>query len=306
MTAGSTATIGDAGRPCPYCRFALKSGIGVTTCASCDAVHHAECWLDNGGCAIVACDGGPRQTGAADPALPPPAASPQAAVPRPRGRAPLLGAAALAIAGAAAAITFLIAGGADGEPGAVAPVVTAQVPASAPQDTVDEPTASVATVATPKTSSAPKVAVRGAAEERRSAIQGAVRDYFREVRTGSLDDAWELLSPTYRAWKATNAGGFARWRRQESRNRQRLRGPDPVVKVQTYDPASGVATIYVSGMRFKPERRPECPYVGVTWAREVGGRWLYDQGYSQNSTREARWQPRRAETLGSSCDTSGY
>ena len=47
----------DSGRTCPYCRFAIKPGLDVAICASCRAVHHAECWQDNGGCSIVGCVG---------------------------------------------------------------------------------------------------------------------------------------------------------------------------------------------------------------------------------------------------------
>jgi len=47
----------EAGRACPYCRFPLKEGTLVIHCMVCDAVHHAECWDENRGCAVVACAG---------------------------------------------------------------------------------------------------------------------------------------------------------------------------------------------------------------------------------------------------------
>lgn len=320
MSADRTATVADTGRTCPYCRFALKSGVAVTTCGSCDAVHHAECWLDNGGCAIVACEGGPATgvaapaadaTPAPPPAKPRPAAAPaaagagaQATVSRRRSRAALLAAAALAIAATAVAITVLLTRGDDATPVA-GHVVTTQVLAARPQATVDEPKVAVSTVAAPPPSTSSKESSTSAAAERDVAIAAVVGAYFRAVRAGSFDGAWDLLSPTYRTWKAAEGGGFARWQRQERRNRQRLRGR-PAVEVRSYDPSSHVATIYVSGLRFKPEGRAECAYIGVTWARKVGDRWLYDQGYSQNPARRARWRPRKSETLGSTCDTSGY
>jgi hypothetical protein len=46
---------GEAGRPCPYCRFALKPGAEIAVCSRCRAAHHAECWTDNGACAIAGC-----------------------------------------------------------------------------------------------------------------------------------------------------------------------------------------------------------------------------------------------------------
>lgn len=56
------ASTEDAGRPCPYCRFALKQGSDVVHCPACGAVHHAECWDENQGCAVVGCAG--RASGA--------------------------------------------------------------------------------------------------------------------------------------------------------------------------------------------------------------------------------------------------
>ena len=46
-----------AGLNCPYCRFPLKAGLRATACDGCGALHHEECWEENGGCAIVGCAG---------------------------------------------------------------------------------------------------------------------------------------------------------------------------------------------------------------------------------------------------------
>jgi Prokaryotic RING finger family 1 len=53
----------ETGRACPYCRFALKEGVQIAVCAVCGASHHADCWHDNGGCAVTACAGGPSTGG---------------------------------------------------------------------------------------------------------------------------------------------------------------------------------------------------------------------------------------------------
>ena len=321
MTSERSARTAEAGRACPYCRFALKSGIPVVDCAACSAVHHAECWADNGGCAIVGCAGGPGQAGAfttpgaaskSAAAVPAPAAEAPAPVSRRRARTPMLVAGATAIAAVASAGTVLLVGDDDGDTTRVASTNATPQPYAAVQPTsVDGPTVSVTTVpsttpaTSPPTTSTATTPTRGAAQ-REAAIQTAISSYFRAIRAGGFDRAWRLLSPTYRAWKVASGGGFDRWRQQEGRNMRQLRRGEPVVSVRSYDPVSNVATVYVSGLRFKPQGLPECDYLGITWARKVAGRWLYDQGYAQNAARAAKWRPRQSETLGSSCDTSGY
>ena len=56
-----------AGRSCPYCRFPLKEGGAIATCPSCNAVHHAECYTENGGCAVAGCTAGPGHQTATAP-----------------------------------------------------------------------------------------------------------------------------------------------------------------------------------------------------------------------------------------------
>lgn len=52
-----TVTAKDGGRPCPYCRFPLKSGVVAGRCGGCDALHHHECWEEGAGCAVFGCIG---------------------------------------------------------------------------------------------------------------------------------------------------------------------------------------------------------------------------------------------------------
>lgn len=133
----------ETGRACPYCRFPLKESVEIVECGICHAPHHGDCWQDNGGCAVVACAGGPAQKvaraglpiptatmatavppapiettaeparfGPTSPALtPPPAGRGIAESPRPRRSAApwLIGAAAVlavALAGAAVAVAL--------------------------------------------------------------------------------------------------------------------------------------------------------------------------------------------------------
>ncbi len=71
MTSGgpnrSIAGVDVAGRTCPYCRFPIKEGGEIFVCGVCRAPHHVDCWSDNGGCAVVACVGGPGSGGVTEP-----------------------------------------------------------------------------------------------------------------------------------------------------------------------------------------------------------------------------------------------
>ncbi len=112
----------DTGRPCPYCRFPLKEGVPIVECDVCGSLHHLDCWSDNGGCAVVACAGGPSAGGARPETLdasdaPDPATAPIFTAPtgdgaglapssKHRSRALAVIALALVIAGAAVAVAL--------------------------------------------------------------------------------------------------------------------------------------------------------------------------------------------------------
>lgn len=87
----------ETGRACPYCRFPLKEGVAIAVCGACGAAHHDDCWQDNGGCAVIACAGGPAaatanlpgEAGAAPvPSHPAPPAAPHPAAPAGGGAPP--------------------------------------------------------------------------------------------------------------------------------------------------------------------------------------------------------------------------
>lgn len=118
------------GRSCPYCRFPLKPGQSISTCRECRAVHHLECFVENGGCAINGCAGQaavpPRAPEPSPSAIAPTVAAPLASefaaqpnLPPPSSRPfpwkPLLLVlgVVIALAGAGVAVAVTIGGGAD-------------------------------------------------------------------------------------------------------------------------------------------------------------------------------------------------
>ncbi len=44
---------------CPYCSFPVRRGDPLVTCPACRARYHADCWRENGGCAVYGCHGAP-------------------------------------------------------------------------------------------------------------------------------------------------------------------------------------------------------------------------------------------------------
>jgi hypothetical protein len=141
----TAATAQHAGRACPYCRFSIKQGIEIVECGSCHSVHHAECWDDNEGCAVLGCSAGPSATAsppaaggarpnqAAAPArrAPPPAAAPPSrpapAAPAPAGNRRnqiVLAVCAVVVLAATATVAAVIAGRGKDAPSAQQPPVT--------------------------------------------------------------------------------------------------------------------------------------------------------------------------------------
>lgn len=54
------------GGHCPFCGDFIK-GVGlIVPCPSCRAVHHAECWRENGGCTTLGCARAPVRPGVAE------------------------------------------------------------------------------------------------------------------------------------------------------------------------------------------------------------------------------------------------
>lgn len=57
-----TTAAKDAGeRTCPYCRSPIGQQEQATACPACNATYHADCWTENGGCAVPLCEGGPTE-----------------------------------------------------------------------------------------------------------------------------------------------------------------------------------------------------------------------------------------------------
>ncbi len=301
------ATAKDAGRTCPFCRFPLKPGMELTDCGVCSAAHHAECWDENRGCAIALCAGGPGNE-ATRPLPPPPPPQFQPPPPPPPPAAPsrtnvglIAAIVALAVAVSAVAIAVVVTRSTSGAAAEGTVPESTPVAEATPTETPEE-TETATPEPTPEETPTPEPTPRPPSN--RAQIERILVAYYANVLEGDYDGAWRLLSPTYRSWKETEGGGYAKWETQEDVHRDRLDPSGLHVEILSID--GDVATIDVSGMSMVTRNDPNCDFNGVTWARRVGGKWRYDQGYLQNAARAAEWRPRREQTLGYVCESDGY
>lgn len=61
----------DAGPSCAICQSGIAPGEEVASCPACRAPYHAECWRDNGGCAVYGCSQVPATEGLTALEVPP-------------------------------------------------------------------------------------------------------------------------------------------------------------------------------------------------------------------------------------------
>lgn len=330
------ASAAEAGRACPYCRFALKEGAAVVQCGACHAVHHEECFTDNGGCAIMGCAG--AATSAASPAAatpppPPPTATYATAPPPPpppsyaaptapggsgpgRSNTALILAVlvlALAVAGGAAALVLSSdkrTPSAKANPSAatvtqvVTPDTTTEAPTTTEPDLGDETTPT--TEREPDTETTADTGSTGVLpdesdDQMADDIASVLLSHHEAIVRHDFRSAWVLTSQRYRAKKLREPGGYGAWETAQSSLSRYLDPSGLHVAVLDTNDQSGVATIRVTGMGWSAPRSSCSSWEGVTWAKYEGGHWRYEPGYSISDQRRAMWQPRRDELLGWGC-----
>jgi Prokaryotic RING finger family 1 len=316
-------SVDEAGRSCPYCRFALKQGSSIVECGSCRALHHAECWTDNGGCSIMGCAGaataGSTTTApAAAPPPPPPiqqqpagyASSPPPPPPSSdRGRsstALILAVLVLALAVAGGATALVVSSGNSTDAGA-SPATVTQVVAQTPVETVP-PAATTTTGEEPPADTTvdeppPSNGALPDEDEAQMAsdIQSVLLAHHEAIVRQDFRAAWVLTSERYRAKKLREPGGYGAWETAQASLSRYLDPSGLQVSVTGTDPRSGVATVRVSGMGWSAPRSSCSSWEGITWAKYENDHWRYEPGYSISDQRRAEWQPRRDELLGWGC-----
>ena len=304
MTRGQSPEIGvatsaDAGRSCPYCRFPIKDGAQIAVCGVCRAPHHGECWDENGGCAVVACVGGPGAvTGSATPAAPPTFTAPQpnppgagwVAMPQPlaqRGNRGWIPAAlvlvALAVAGGA--VVFVI----DRHKQPTTTTVAPQTVTTVETQTVAQPTepASVAFGGESRVQMADE-------------ISSVLYQHHEDIVNGDFAAAWDLLSARKQRRNLVKYG-YATWERNQATLSPYLDPSGIQVRIVQLNPRTGEATVDVTGMTWSKPGAHCAEWSGITWMIYRNAEWRYDPGYSTTLARTAEWKSRYPELLGASC-----
>jgi hypothetical protein len=295
-----TATRAESGRACPYCRFPLKEGTQTARCRACGAIHHAECWDENLGCAVVGCAAGPmaeasgRAPGApAGTASPPPAPFQAPWPPAPSRRRSGLWMVTTLV------LLALVAGG-----GAVAYVMQRpKHPAAAPPP---QTVTAVETQTVARTPSEPPPTASSSVlpAESRAQMTGEIRDllyqHHEDIVTGDFRGAWDLLTARKRHQNLVKYG-YATWRANQATLSPYLDPTGIQVRILALDPRTGEATVDVTGMTWSKPGAACSEWSGITWVKYEDGQWLYDPGYSTTPAREAAWKSRYYELLGASC-----
>lgn len=309
------ASGGVVGRNCPYCHFPLKEGAPVTGCEFCHAVHHADCWSDNGGCAVASCQGGPDGTGhpPLSPSVAPTAgrhtdklhvdlgsAPPQAREPAwapsgPAAWAPsgterrgrglwmaLIVAVSVAILAGGATAAVLIVSKKDDED------TSASTPTTDPGgDTRANPPNSSGKGAESNPSDVSDLT----ASQIKQQIVDVVTKNIELVSSKDYQAAWEqTLSYEYRDWKESEKG-YLDWEEGQQKNGFSL---NPPVRVRVVDvkPSGEIDAVILSGISTQgDEDNPSLTcYCGYTWFRYQDGEMRWDPGYGSVPARERRWE----------------
>lgn len=303
----STASAGVVGRNCPYCHFPLKEGAPVTGCEFCHAVHHTDCWSDNGGCAVASCEGGPD--GAAHPAMPTPVmpaaarpadklqvdfgpAAPPTPQPASAGGVPERRGRGLWVALVVAVIVAILAGGATAAALIVSKKDDGDTSASAPATDPGGDGQS----APPSGGGQPRELADLTDRQIKSQIIDVVERNIKLVSDGNYREAWVgTLSAKYRAWK-TSEKGYADWE-DGQRKSDFYRNPPVRVTIGEKDPSTGeISAVIDRGIstRGGADNRALTCYCGQTWFRLEDGEMRWDIGFGSDPERADEWRDKCA------------
>jgi hypothetical protein len=329
----------DTGKTCPYCRFPLKEGTSIMRCGVCQATHHGDCWQDNGGCAVIACAGGPTSSpadrevtevaaatrarpavqppfGGSPPGAPPPSPAPTmwqpGAQPPQGGRGPWLPVAvvilAIAVVGAGVAVVLSRQNN-DVRLAASAQTVTSNEPGNTETttdsttttpDSEEATTTSVSDTGDTTPSSADGVLPDEPIEQLRQEIQGLLYNWHEDIVNGDNHGAWELLSKRKRQ-QSLEKYGYPGWVHNQATLKPYLDPSGIRVNIDSTEPDTGVATVDVKGMSWNKPGAHCSEWSGITWVKYEQGAWRYDPGYSTTPERESKWKSRFADLLGGKC-----
>lgn len=290
---------------CPYCRAQIASGEQTNHCPACNAVHHTDCWTENGGCAVVGCSAGPQAAQPAPNQLPPLPPSKQPVPVEVESSPPMsgsgnrwrtggvIGLVAVALAGVGVGAALVVRDANKGD------VSGSSEPAAA---TVDNDATTTVEETSRVRRSGPKPPARFTERDIEKGAKAMLNEHHELLRKAAGDPyseaatkAYKLLSKDKRAAEeaaSTSSSGRDYWATKRDAENMRigqaicLPGTVDLRSMADWDPKTGVALV---DLDFGS-------YAGLTWVKYEDEQWTYDAGYGHVPERTERWEGAPDET----------
>jgi hypothetical protein len=131
-------------------------------------------------------------------------------------------------------------------------------------------------------------------------VQALLLQYHEDLVAGDSASAWQLLSRRKQHQELVQ-DGYAKWVAAQESLAPYLDPSGIRVRILATDPATGVATVRVTGMTWSAPHAKCKEWSGITWAKYESGTWKYDPGYSTTVARKRQWKNRYNQLLGTQC-----
>jgi hypothetical protein len=131
-------------------------------------------------------------------------------------------------------------------------------------------------------------------------IQTLLLQFHEDVVARQPAAAWLLLSGRKRHQEQVK-DGYAKWAAAQESLAPYLHPDGMRVRVLAVDPATGIVTVLVTGMKWTAPHATCAEWSGITWAKYEAGEWKYDPGFSTTAERKREWTTRYNQLLGTRC-----
>jgi hypothetical protein len=131
-------------------------------------------------------------------------------------------------------------------------------------------------------------------------IQSLLRVYHQDIVARQPAAAWQLLS-TRKQRQELRKDGYTNWATAQLSLAPHLDPTGLQARVLSQDPATGIVTVNVTGMKWTAPNARCKEWSGITWVMYQNNRWKYDPGIATTSARNREWKSRYSQLLGAQC-----